>query len=74
MSDDRTLTEARARMMALAQGLVVVLGPVDAAGVLLGAGTAVLTEAYDKEMAVRYLREVADELEADDSEPVVGHA
>lgn len=67
MKDDRELRlkKARGHASVTAAGLATMLGPVDAAGVLIGAGFGVLADAFGAELAVTYLRELADEVEQD---------
>jgi hypothetical protein len=74
MNDDRDIAKARAHMTVVAVGLVGVLGPQDAAAVLLGAATGVLTTAFGPEMAAEYFRGIADAIESgDDGAPPALH-
>lgn len=74
-TDDAKLAKARAHMTAVALGLAQALGPLDAAGVLMGAAQGVLVDNFGRETATRYLRELADETElAGDLGGAAGHA
>jgi hypothetical protein len=76
MNDDRDIQKARAHMTAVALGLATKLGPLDAAGVLIGAATGVLTATFGHEKAAEYFREIAAGIENGEggSAPVSGHA
>ena len=70
------LARVRGRMSMLARDLAGRLGPMDAAGTLIGAAVGLLATTYGEAKAVDYLRGVADELERDVDLPPspVGHA
>lgn len=53
---------AEAHVAAAAHGLCLVLGPLPAAGVLLGAGLALLERSQGRDRAVEYLRTLANEI------------
>lgn len=74
--DDREtkLERARSHMSVTAKKLTAVLGPTDAAGVLMGAAVGVLSEAFGQDKAVEYLREIANEIEHDPGIDRGGHA
>lgn len=57
--------QARKHMIVVAAGLRHLIGPVDGAGVLFGAGIELLASELGKAGAVAYLRDLASELEAD---------
>lgn len=59
---EATLERARMHMTAVASGLRDGLGPIDTAGVLIGAAVGVLENAHGPVLAANYLRQVADEL------------
>jgi hypothetical protein len=62
MSDDAKLAEARARLSVLAMGLRAKFGAPDAAGLLLGAATGLLTNEFGDEAAAAWLAGLADGL------------
>jgi len=61
------LEDARTRMTALANRLVMVLPPMDVAGVLAGAAIGVLRTHYGPEKAAEYMTELAVEMNTDQS-------
>jgi len=65
---------AQRHMSRLANQLIMKFGMLDAIGLLLGAATGVLTYHCSKAEAVRWLRELADEIEANQGGDTVGHA
>jgi hypothetical protein len=75
VSEDQ-LARVRRRMSMLAHDLAGRLGPMDAAGTLIGAAVGLLETTYGQAKTVDYLRGVAEELERDDDLPTspVGHA
>jgi len=66
-SDDPALTGARRRLSMLAAGLARRFGSDLAAASLAGALVGLVEQEYDREAAVQWLRELANEIEADDS-------
>ena len=64
---DKKLALARGHMTATAAGLRHVLGPLNAAGVLIGAAVGVLSMAFGEAKAAEYVRKLADDLDADDA-------
>lgn len=55
----RQVAKARQHLAVVAKGLVELLGPADAAGVMLGAGAAILVASFGDDVAVQALRELA---------------
>jgi hypothetical protein len=75
MSDDRNIMKARHHLTVIALGLTAKLGPRDAAAVLLGAATGILTTAFGPEMAANYFSGVADAIQnGEDEAGEAGHA
>lgn len=66
MSHEKKLAAARAHMTAVACGLRHVIGPVHAAGIFFAGGIELFGSAGGgRPAAIQYLRELADELEKD---------
>lgn len=64
------LARVRRRMSMLANELVGRLGPMDVVGSMMGAALGVLETTYGQAKAVKYVRELADELEKDEDLPI----
>jgi hypothetical protein len=65
--DEKTMLKARAHCTVIAATLRHRVGPMNAAGLLLGGACGILTTEYGNEQAARHLRELANEIESDDS-------
>ena len=61
------LRQAHRHTSHLAAGLVKVFGPIDAAGVLIGAAAGILEVEGGSALAAKYLRELAADVERDDA-------
>lgn len=63
---ERTMAKARQHCTVIAASLRHVIGPINAAGLLLGGACGILLTEYGRDEAVRHLREMADSIENDD--------
>lgn len=72
--DPAKLAAAQARLIPVAQGFAVVLGPVSAANVLFGAGLGVLLDHLGKEGTLHYLDTLRDELQRMEAPPEIAEA
>jgi hypothetical protein len=70
MSDqnERTMAKARQHTTVIAASLRHVIGPIPAAGLLLGGACGILLTEFGREHTVRHLRELADSVENDDGD------